>query len=58
MYDRIELTMPKGQKAIIKEKAALLGQSANEFIYSAIQEKIKKLEKQFKIKKKYWLVKK
>lgn len=45
MYDRIELTMPKGQKAIIKEKAASLGQSANEFIYSAIQEKIKRLEK-------------
>ncbi len=44
MYDRIELTMPKGEKAVIKEKAAALGQSVNEFIYSAVKEKIENSE--------------
>lgn len=39
-YDRMELLVPKGEKAIIKEKAAEAGQSVNEFVYSAVKEKI------------------
>lgn len=43
-YDRIELLVPKGEKAIIKEKAAAVGQSVNEFIYSAVKEKMKTMD--------------
>lgn len=39
-YDRMELLVPKGQKAVIKEKAAAAGQSLNEFVYSAVKEKM------------------
>lgn len=39
-YDRMELLVPKGQKAVIKEMAAAAGQSVNEFIYSAVKEKM------------------
>lgn len=39
-YDRMELLVPKGQKAVIKEKAAAVGQSLNEFVYSAVKEKM------------------
>lgn len=39
-YDRMELIVPKGQKAVIKEKAAAAGQSVNEFVYSAVKEKM------------------
>ncbi len=39
-YDRIELLVPKGEKAVIKEKAAAAGQSLNEFVYSAVKEKM------------------
>lgn len=39
-YDRLELLVPKGEKAIIKEKAAAAGQSVNEFVYSAVKEKL------------------
>lgn len=42
-YDQINLVLPKGEKAIIKEMAATAGQSVNEFIYSAIKEKTKQL---------------
>ena len=31
--DRTELLGPKGEKAVIKEKAAAVGQSVNEFVY-------------------------
>lgn len=41
-YDRMELLVPKGQKAVIKEKAAAAGQSVNEFVYSAVKEKMEK----------------
>ena len=41
-YDRMELLVPKGEKAIIRERAAALGQSVNEFVYSAVKEKIAK----------------
>ena len=39
-YDRMELLVPKGQKAVIKEKAAAAGQSVNEYVYSAVKEKM------------------
>ncbi|MCI5792874.1 MAG: DUF1778 domain-containing protein [Lachnospiraceae bacterium] len=39
-YDRMELLVPKGEKALIKEAAAALGQSVNEFVYSAVKEKL------------------
>lgn len=39
-YDRMELLVPKGEKAVIKERAAAAGQSVNEFVYSAVKEKI------------------
>lgn len=39
-YDRMELLVPKGEKAIIRERAAALGQSVNEFVYSAVKEKL------------------
>lgn len=44
-YDRIEITVPKGEKAKMKEKAAAAGTSVNNFIYSAIKEKMKAMEK-------------
>lgn len=39
-YDRMELLVPKGQKAVIKEKATEAGQSVNEYVYSAVKEKM------------------
>lgn len=39
-YDSIEIIVPKGQKAVIKEMAAAAGQSVSEFIYSAVKEKM------------------
>ena len=40
-YDRMELLVPKGEKAEIKEIAKYLGKSVNEFVYSAVKEKMK-----------------
>ncbi len=37
-YDRINLTVPKGQKDILKDHAAARGESVNAFIGRAIQE--------------------
>lgn len=37
-YDRIELTVPKGQKDIIKSHAEAQGESVNGFINRAIDE--------------------
>ncbi|MCD8371228.1 MAG: hypothetical protein LUC94_13070 [Clostridiales bacterium] len=37
-YDRLELTVPKGQKAIIKAHADSRGESVNGFIGRAINE--------------------
>lgn len=37
-YDRVMLTMPKGEKDSIKAFAASRGESMNAFIYRAIQE--------------------
>ncbi|MCD8338441.1 MAG: hypothetical protein LUD18_14460 [Lachnospiraceae bacterium] len=37
-YDRMELTLPKGQKAIIKAHAETRGESVNAFVSRAIAE--------------------
>lgn len=37
-YDRMELTMPKGQKEIIKAHAQARGESVNAFVTRAISE--------------------
>lgn len=36
-YDRVNVVMPKGQKADIQSAAALVGQSVNAYINQAIQ---------------------
>ena len=41
-YDRINLTVPKGQKEIIKNHADKMGESVNGFITRAIEEAMKK----------------
>ena len=41
-YDRINLTVPKGEKEVIKAHAESKGESVNAFIYRAINETIKK----------------
>lgn len=43
-YDRIEVKVPKGKKAVIKEAAQAAGQSVNEFINQAIDERMGKTE--------------
>ncbi len=40
-YDRINLTLPKGKKEAVRQVAQALGQSVNEFINAAIDEKMK-----------------
>lgn len=40
-YDRINLTVPKGQKEIIKAHADSMGESVNAFIQRAIQTTMK-----------------
>ena len=37
-YDRVEVNMPKGKKAVIKEVAKAAGQSVSEYINQAIDE--------------------
>lgn len=41
-YDRMELTVPKGQKEAIKAHAVARGESVNAFIGRAIQETMKR----------------
>lgn len=41
-YDRINVTMPKGQKDIIKEHAGARGESVNGFINRAIDSQIER----------------
>ena len=41
-YDRIEISVPKGKKAVIKEAAKAGGQSVNEFISQAIDERMER----------------
>lgn len=45
MYDRINLTVPKGQKESIKAHADAQGESVNAFIFRAITETIERDEK-------------
>ena len=37
-YDRLDVTIPKGQKAVVKAHAETRGESVNGFIWRAIQE--------------------
>ncbi len=39
-YDRVNLTLPKGQKEVIKEAAQKAGMSMNEYINAAILQKL------------------
>lgn len=39
-YDRINLTVPKGYKSVLKEKAAEAGESVNEYINRAIKQRM------------------
>lgn len=39
-YDRINLTVPKGDKVVIKERAAAAGESVNEYINQAIKQRM------------------
>lgn len=41
-YDRISLMVPKGRKEVIKQIAKANGQSVNEFINLAIEERMQK----------------
>lgn len=45
-YDRVNLTMPKGQKDIIKAHAEQQGESLNGFINRAITETMQKDKEQ------------
>ncbi|MBS6715020.1 MAG: hypothetical protein KH231_06055 [Dialister sp.] len=44
-YERINLVVQKGCKAVIQDAAAQAGQSVNAFINAAIAEKIEKEQK-------------
>ena len=44
-YDRINLTIPKGQKEVIKAHAETQGESVNGFINRAIKETMERDEK-------------
>lgn len=39
-YDRGELTMPKGMKAVIQKIAKQHGRSFNEYVWEAVKEKV------------------
>ena len=41
-YDRINVTMPKGEKEIIQEYAAAYGESVNGFIVRSIRERMER----------------
>ena len=41
-YDRVNITMPKGKKEQIQERAALCGMSVNAYINAAIDEKMER----------------
>ena len=44
-YDRMELTVPKGEKDHIKSHAEKMGESVNSFIQRAIKEAMERDEK-------------
>lgn len=39
-YDRIDITVPKGQKEVIKEAAAAAGETVNGYIKKAIDDRL------------------
>ena len=39
-YDRINVTLPKGQKEVIKEAAAAAGETVNGYIKKAIDDRL------------------
>ena len=41
-YDRLDLTVPKGKKDLIKDCAAAVGESVNAYINRAIDERIER----------------
>ena len=41
-YDRLDVTLPKGKKGIIKETAEKQGLSVNGFINAAVDEKLER----------------
>ena len=41
-YDRVILSIPKGEKEVIKEFAKAQGKSLNKFVYEAIREKMER----------------
>lgn len=41
-YDRVEVVVKKGEKAVIKEIAKAAGQSVSEYINQAIKERMKR----------------
>ena len=41
-YDRVNLTLPKGMKEVVKAHAEQQGESVNSFIYRAIDETMKR----------------
>lgn len=43
-YDRIELIVPKGQKAVIKAVADSAGESVCTFVRKAIEQRIERLD--------------
>ena len=45
-YDRINLTVPKGQKEVIKSHAEAQGESVNGFINRAIEETMERDKKE------------
>ncbi len=45
-YDRINLTVPKGQKEVIQAAATAQGESVNAYIYAAIVQRIEREQAQ------------
>lgn len=45
-YDRINLTVPKGQKDAIQAAAAARGESVNAYIYTAIEQRMEREQMQ------------
>ena len=45
-YDRMELTVPKGSRDIIKVASAKAGQSVNAYIWQAVQDRLNREQAQ------------
>ena len=39
-YDRLELSVPKGEKELIQQAAKLAGQSVNAYVYEAVKHRM------------------